>query len=349
MKYIDLRSDTVTKPSPAMLKAMMTTDVGDDVYGEDPTVNKLQQRVAKMFGKESALFVPSGTMGNEICIKAQTQPGDEIIVEQDSHIFVYETAAPSLLSGVQMLPIAGKSGNITVDQIKRAIRPKAYYLPPTKLICIENTHGRSSGSIIPIDEIKNIHALSREENINMHLDGARIWNASIASGVSLKEYAKYFDSVSVCFSKGLGAPVGSMIIGSNKFIEQSRIYRKIFGGGMRQVGILAAAALYALDKNILRLKEDHDKARFFATELNKLPILDINMSEVQTNMVITNIYRTGKSQKEILNLLKHKRLLLTPERDTSIRAVMHLDVSLEQVQNAVSIFQKLFRSQGFNH
>jgi threonine aldolase len=343
MAYIDLRSDTVTKPTAGMKEAMMNADVGDDVYCEDPTVNKLQRLIAKMFGKEDSLFVPSGTMGNEICIKVHTQPGDEIIVEQDSHIFVYETAAPSLLSGVQMNPIVGKSGNINVEQIKNAIRPNAYYLPQTKLICIENTHGRSSGSVVPIEEMKKIHDLAQEKNIRMHLDGARLWNASIASGVSLKEYAQCFDSISVCFSKGLGAPVGSIVIGNTEFINRAIVYRKIFGGGMRQVGVLAAAALYALEHNIGRLKDDHEKASYFASEINKLHELSINMNEIQTNMVIADIRNTGKTQKEVLDLLKEREVLVTPERNASIRAVMHLDVSFDQVKTAVKVFHSLFR------
>jgi len=343
MQYIDLRSDTVTKPSTAMREAMMKAEVGDDVYAEDPTVNRLQNLIAEMFGKEASLFVPSGTMGNEVCIKVHTQPGDEIIVEQDSHIFIYETAAPSLLAGVQVMPIPGRSGNMTVEQVKNAIRPKEYYLPPTKLICIENTHGRSAGSIIPLDEIKRIRNLSLNENIKMHLDGARLWNASVASGISLKEYALYFDSLSVCFSKGLGAPVGSIIIGSEEFIQRARVYRKIFGGGMRQAGILAAAALYALDNNIDRLEEDHNKAYYFATELNQLKQIGINLNEIQTNMVIADVGPSKKNQQEVLNLLKINGVLLTPERSTSIRAVMHLDVSMDQVKDAVKVFKSLFK------
>lgn len=343
MQYIDLRSDTVTKPSTAMREAMMKAEVGDDVYSEDPTVNRLQNLIAEMFGKEASLFVPSGTMGNEVCIKVHTQPGDEIIVEQDSHIFIYETAAPSLLAGVQVMPIPGRSGNMTVEQIKNAVRPKAYYLPPTKLICIENTHGRSAGSIIPLDEIKRIRNLSLNENIKMHLDGARLWNASVASGVSLKEYALYFDSLSVCFSKGLGAPIGSIIIGSEEFIQRARVYRKIFGGGMRQAGILAAAALYALDNNRDRLEEDHNKAYYFATELNQLKQIGINLNEIQTNMVIADVAPSKKNQQEVLNLLKINGVLLTPERSTSIRAVMHLDVSMDQVKDAVKVFKSLFK------
>jgi len=339
---IDLRSDTITKPSQEMLRAMISADVGDDVFGEDPTVNSLQSRIAQMFGKDSALFVPTGTMGNEICIKSHTQHGDEIIVEQDSHIFVYETAAPSLLSGVQMKPIAGVRGVMDIAQIKRAIRPKAYFMPTTTLICIENTHGRSAGSIYPMDEIKKIRELSLENNIKFHLDGARLWNASVASGIPIKNYAQYFDSISVCFSKGLGAPIGSIIVGSEEFIQRARKFRKILGGGMRQSGILAAAAHYALDHNIDRLKEDHRKAEYFARELSHLKQITIDPNEVQTNMVIMDIVNAEKTQDEVLNLLKQNEILLTPERYSSMRAVMHLDVSMDEIHQAVEKFKNLF-------
>ncbi|MBI4548464.1 MAG: low-specificity L-threonine aldolase [Ignavibacteriae bacterium] len=342
MRYIDLRSDTVTKPSRPMLEAMMNAEVGDDVFGEDPTVNRLQQRIADMFGKQAALFVPSGTMGNEICIKVYTQPGDEIIVDEDSHIFVYETAAPSLLSGVQMKTITNTKGIITAEQVKRIIRPKAYYLPSTRLICLENTHGRSGGSIFPLEHIKQIRDLAKSENIKLHLDGARLWNACEATGISPQEYAEYFDSISVCFSKGLGAPIGSIIIGDEGFIDKARKYRKLFGGGMRQAGILAAAALYALDHNVERLSEDHQKAQHFAHELATLKQLRIDVATVQTNMIIIETEGTGRTQTEILTLLKTKGLLLTPERYSAIRAVMHLDVSMDDVKQAVSVFHSLF-------
>ena len=342
MNYIDLRSDTVTRPSKKMLEAMMRAEVGDDVFGEDPTVNALQERVASMFGKEAALFVPSGTMGNEVCIKVHTQPGDEIILDEDSHIFVYETSAPSLLSGVQMKTIPNHRGVITVDQIKKAIRPSAYYMPRTRLVCLENTHGRSGGTVFPLAEIKKIRELAFEQHFVMHLDGARLWNASVASGIETKEYAQYFDSLSVCFSKGLGAPIGSIIIGSKEFIEQARKYRKIFGGGMRQVGILAAAALYALDNNIERLKEDHAKAKYFAGQISKIKKFQINLEDVQTNMAIVDIAYTGKTQSEVLQLLKSKGVLLTPERHTCVRAVFHLDASMDEVKKAVEVFNSLF-------
>jgi len=342
MKYIDMRSDTVTRPSRPMLEAMMSAEVGDDVFGEDPTVNKLQARVAEMFGKEAALFVPSGTMGNEICIKAHTEPGDEIIVDVDSHVFVYETAGPSLLSGVQMNPLSGTEGTFTTGQLKQTVRPNAYYMPKTRLICLENTHGRSGGTVVPIGRMKEISDFARDANLKVHLDGARIWNASVASGISVKEYAKYADSISACFSKGLGAPVGSIIVGTNEFIDRCRKFRKIFGGGMRQCGILAAAAIYALDHNIDRLAEDHGKARVIAEGLARVKAFDIQLTAVQTNMVIIDIQRTGKSQSELLSLLHSKGILLTPERQSCVRAVMHLDVSLEEVKQAVAVIQSMF-------
>jgi len=313
---------------------MMSAEVGDDVFGEDPTINLLQDRMAKLFGKEQGLFVPSGTMGNELCIKAQTQPGDEIIVDEDSHIFVYETAAPSLLSGVQMRDLPSVRGMISLRDVELAVRPDVYYMPKTKLICLENTHGRSGGAILPIERIREMSDFAHHRKIGLHLDGARIWNASVATGIPVSDYARYFDSVSVCFSKGLGAPVGSMVLGTSAFIESVRRYRKIFGGGMRQAGILAAAALYALDHNIQRLSEDHRKALAFAERVIKNPKLSLNLAEIQTNMVIVDIAGTGKTQSDFLTLLKEKGVLLTPEQHSSVRAVTHLDVSMEEVKEA---------------
>ena len=340
---IDLRSDTVTKPSPGMLRAMMSSGVGDDVFGEDPTVNALQERVAALLGKESALFVPSGTMGNELCIKTHTEHGDEIIVERESHIFIYETAGPSLLAGVQMQPVAGVRGAIPASAIKEAIRPRTYYMPPTRLICLENTHGRSAGSVVPVEAIAAIHAVALEAKIPMHLDGARLWNACAASGRRPEEFARWFDSVSVCFSKGLGAPIGSMIAGSAPFIERARRFRKIFGGGMRQAGLLAGAALYALDNNVERLAEDHAKARLLAEEISALRSFTVDMEQVQTNMVFADTAPSGKSRDEVLRLLQSEGVLLTPESASSIRAVTHLDVSIDEVRRAAQVFRKLFR------
>lgn len=343
MDYIDLRSDTVTRPSSGMLDAMRSAEVGDDVFGEDPTVNSLQKRVSALFGKEDSLFVPSGTMGNQLCIKTHTEPGDEVIVEQESHVFLYETGAPGLLSGVQIRPLPGLRGILPADGLRNAIRPRLYYYPPTKLICLENTHGRSAGSIYPLEAILEVAAIAKEHGIALHLDGARIWNAHIATGVPLDELARNFDSLSVCFSKGLGAPIGSVILGSSGFIAKARRFRKIFGGGMRQVGILAAAAHYAIDHNLSRLREDHKKASHIARELESLKSFQGKILPVETNMVIMECVGTGYSQEKLLGLLRDNGILLTPEGRSHVRAVTHMDVSMDQAQRVVDFFRRSFK------
>lgn len=335
--YIDLRSDTVTKPSAAMREAMAHAEVGDDVFGEDPTVNRLQIKVAQLLGKEAAIFVPSGVMANQLAIKAHTQPGDEVIVERDSHIFNYETGAPSMISQVQLHTIQGVRGILRAEDLLPAIRSAAYYLPRTALICLENTHNKAGGTIYPLEEIQRISVLAQERKLPLHLDGARLWHACVATRMSPKEYARHFDSVSVCFSKGLGAPVGSALAGSKAFIERAHKVRKILGGGMRQVGILAAGALYALDHNVDRLKEDHEKATLFARAVADVPGYDVDLRGVETNIVIIDISRTGKSPGEILGLLRPKGVLLTEMSHSTIRAVTHMDVSKEQVEEAASV------------
>lgn len=340
--YIDLRSDTVTKPSPEMRVAMAAAEVGDDVFGEDPTVNRLQEKVAELLGKEAALFVPSGVMANQLSIKAHTQPGDEIIVESGSHIFNYETAAPSLLSSVQLHTIQGERGILRAEQLAPAVRSAAYYMPRTSLICLENTHNKAGGTVYPLEEIKNIHSFAKERGIALHLDGARLWNASVATGISLKEYARHFDTVSVCFSKGLGAPVGSAVAGPKELIEKVRKFRKIFGGGMRQAGIIAAGGLYAVEHNIGRLKEDHEKARLFADTLSGVPGFSIDPKSVQTNIVIIDIGATGKHPSELLTFLRANKILLTEMSHTSIRAVTHMDVTMDQVRQAATTIKEIF-------
>ncbi len=242
----------------------------DDVFGDDPTVNKLQEKVAAMLGKEAALFVPSGTMANTIAILAHTQPGDEVIVERESHTFNYEVAGAAVMGGVQLNTILGERGILAPDQIEREIREPTVHIPPTRLICLENTHNRGGGSIYPLEKIRAIHQLAQKNNLKMHLDGARLFNACVATGLNPSDYAQYFDSVMFCFSKGLGAPIGSILAGSKMFIQRAHRVRKMLGGGMRQVGILAAAALYALENNISRLAEDHAHAKILATELAKI-------------------------------------------------------------------------------
>ena len=260
-EWIDLRSDTVTKPTPAMRKAMAEAEVGDDVFGEDPTVNALQEKVAKILGKEASIFVPSGTMANQLAIKSHTQPGDEVIIEATSHPYNFEAGASAALSGIQFYCLKGIRGILDASQIEEAIRPDDHHFPVTRLICLENTHNRGGGSVYPIKKIAEISRFAKSKGLLLHLDGARLWNASVAAGIKPQEYAQWADSVSVCLSKGLGAPIGSLVAGSKTFIDRVHRFRKMFGGGMRQVGIIAAAGIYALDHHIGRLKEDHENAK----------------------------------------------------------------------------------------
>jgi threonine aldolase len=341
-KIIDLRSDTVTRPSPAMRAAMAHAEVGDDVFGEDPTVNKLQETVAGLLGKEKALYVPSGCMSNQLALKAHTDMGDEVIMEQDAHMFNYETAAPSIMSAVQVKTIPGIRGVFRADDLPPHIRPALYYMPKTRVICVENTHNRAGGTIFPIEEIKKISAFCKEHGIIFHLDGARLWNASVATGIPVTEWAQYFDSVSVCFSKGLGAPVGSAICGSKEFVTRAHKWRKVFGGGMRQSGIIAAGALFAVQNNIPRLSEDHAKAAYFADELSKVPAFSIDRESVQTNIILVDVRKTGKTPQEVITIAKEHGVLISGGTFTTFRAVMHMDVSMEQVVSAVGTLKKLF-------
>lgn len=339
---IDLRSDTVTKPSAEMRKAMYEAEVGDDVFKEDPTVNKLEEYAAELLGKEAALFVPSGVMGNQICLNVLTNPGDEVICDEDSHIFNYESGSPAALSGIQLRPITGKSGVFTTEQIKPLIRlASAYYMPRTKVVEVENTHVRAGGTIWPIENIISVKKLVEEYGLKYHLDGARIWNASVATGISVKEYASYFDSISCCLSKGLGAPVGSLIGGSKDFILEAYRVRKGWGGGMRQVGIIAAAGLYALKNNISRLTEDHANAKYLAGKINELPNAVIDLKTVQTNIV--SFKPLHISVDEVIENCKQNGLLLSTGKVGWIRAVTHLDVNSEQIRNAAEIISKVLK------
>jgi threonine aldolase len=342
MPYIDLRSDTVTKPSVEMRAVMALADVGDDVYGEDPTVNRLEKHVAELLHKEAALFVPSGVMSNQLALKCHTQPGDEVIVEEESHIFNFETAAAAFLSNVQLHTVKGEHGILHANQLPAAVRSSVYYNPVTRLICLENTHNKAGGTIYPLETIKEIYAFAREQKLALHLDGARLWNASVASGIAPHDYAAYFDSVSVCFSKGLGAPVGSALVGTEEFIQRARKYRKIFGGGMRQAGILAAGALYALDHNVQRLAEDHQKAKLFAETMSSIKGFAVDPKTVQTNIVIIDIAQRGESTLDILTKLKENGVLLSEMGNTALRAVTHLDVSVNAIQQAAEIIQRIF-------
>lgn len=338
---IDLRSDTVTRPSEAMRKVMYDAEVGDDVFKEDPSVIKLEKYAAELLGKEAALYVPSGVMGNQICLNIFTNPGDEVICERDAHIFNYESGSPAALSGIQLFPIEGKHGVITSEQVEPIIRPtSAYYMPRTKVIEVENTHNRAGGTVWQIENIISLKNLAKKCNLFYHLDGARIWNASVATGISVKEYASHFDSISCCLSKALGAPVGSIIAGTKDFIKEAFRIRKAWGGGMRQVGILAAAGLYALQNNFDRLKEDHDKATYLAERINANPNLEIDMEAVQTNILL--FHPKNISIEDGLKKCKEKGVLFSVGKIDLIRAITHLDVSFEEVKIAADIIDEVF-------
>lgn len=339
-KLIDLRSDTVTKPSDEMRKAMYEAEVGDDVYKEDPTANRLENFAAEFLGKEAALFVPSGVMGNQICLNVLTNPGDEVICEKDAHIFQYESGSPAALSGIQLSLVDGLNGIFTAEQVEPLIRPQsAYYMARTKVIEIENTHNRAGGTINPIENIKSIEALARKYNLFFHLDGARIWNASVETGITPAEYASYFDSISCCLSKGLGAPVGSIIAGSKEFIKEAFRIRKAWGGGMRQMGFLAAAGLFALKNNIDRLKEDHEKAKILASAISKFSESSIDLSIVQTNIVMFSVKNI--SVEDFLLKCHEKGLLLSTGKVGVIRAVTHMDVSFDEISKAAEIIGRI--------
>jgi threonine aldolase len=330
---VDLRSDTVTKPSPAMRRAMAGAAVGDDVYREDPSVNLLQEMVAGMLGKEAALFVPSGTMSNQLCLRTLTRPGDEVIVHEDAHVLHYEGGSAAALSGLQLRPLPGESGMLDAGAVARAIRPREEYLPRTGAVELENTHNRCGGTILPLKEMQAVARVARAHGIGFHLDGARIWNAHKATGIPLQDYAATADSVSVCFSKGLGAPVGSALAGSSAFVEEARGHRKRYGGAMRQAGILAAAAIYALENNLDRLVADHENALVLVAHLREVPGLEI-IHPVQTNIVIVELGSLGLTAVQAVAALEAQGVLCGVAGLSRVRFVTHLDVSAREVKAA---------------
>ncbi|MDA2911562.1 low-specificity L-threonine aldolase [Nitrospiraceae bacterium AH_259_D15_M11_P09] len=340
---IDLRSDTVTKPNAMMREAMCCAPVGDDVYGEDPTVNRMQEIAAALLGKTAALYVPSGIMANQLSIRAQTQPGDEVIIESSAHIVLYEHGAAAALAGAQLHGITGDRGILEPEQVEAAIQPKDPYHPRTSLICLENTHNSGGGSIYPLAKIERTRSIAQAHGIAMHLDGARLFNAVVATGIPAAEYARHFDTVSFCLSKGLGAPVGSLIVTNDgPIIEQLRRSRRMYGGGMRQAGILAAAGIYALERNIPRLKEDHDNARRLAELLNKVATVSVDVNHVETNIVIFDVVGSSRSASEIVDALRKHGVLLNAVGKTTFRAVTHLGVDAQEIEQAGQIlFQVL--------
>ena len=333
MSPIDLRSDTVTRPSEGMRTAMYEAEVGDDVYGEDPTVNRLQERVADRLGKEAALFVPSGTMANQICLHVLTTPGEEVILERGSHVFNYETGAAGLLSGVQLHPLPGTRGRLKPSRVEAAVRPEADVMPRTRVLSIENTANKAGGVVYSLERIKALAAVARKHDLAVHLDGARLWNAAAALDVAEKRLTAPADITWVALSKGLGAPVGSVVAGSAPLIDEARRTRKQFGGGMRQAGILAAAGLYALDHHRPDLARDHEKARRLANGIADCPPFSIDPAMVDTNIVMFGV--PDDTADEVVAHLHDQGVLVKAFGPSTIRATTHRDVSMEAIEQAV--------------
>jgi threonine aldolase len=336
-RVIDLRSDTVTKPSPAMRRAMAEAEVGDDVYLEDPTINRLQSRAAEIFAREAALFVPSGSMGNLASIMAQTTRGQEVICEAAGHVYNYEMGSMSALGGVLPRIVPAEDGILTWAQIARAIREKAYYRPQTALVALENTHNMAGGTVYPTELAHEICDKAHEAGLKVHLDGARIFNAAAYLHEDVAAMTKKFDSIQFCLSKGLGAPVGSMIVGSKDLIERCRVIRKLLGGGMRQAGVLAAAGLVALDEGPKHILTDHENAQILARGLAKIPGIQIDPKKVQTNIVIFSITASGLASDRLVERLKQRKVLTGAVDPTRIRVVTHRDVSRADCEDALRI------------
>lgn len=340
---IDLRSDTVTKPTPGMRAAMAAAQVGDDVYSEDPTVNRLEERVADLFGMESAVFVPSGTMSNQLAVKAHTQPGDELICEEFCHIYNWEAGGPALHSGVTCRTVRAEYGILHVEQLHDKVRPVNDHMVRTRLVCLENTHNRGGGRIFPLADVRQISTWARGHGLAMHLDGARLWNAMAATNVAAKSWAAEFDTVSVCFSKGLGAPVGSALVGRRELIDRTRRWRKILGGAMRQAGVLAAAVLYALDHHVERFAEDHRNAKQIAAAVRDTPGLKLVPPDVQTNLVWFEVDPVLGTASNVAERIQAKGVLLGNGDAQVLRACTHLDVSAEDAERAADIIRTTLR------
>lgn len=331
---VDLRSDTVTRPTAAMRRAMAEAPVGDDVYGEDPTVNELERRTAELLGKTRALFVPSGTMANQIALLVHTRPGDEVVIGEGAHLAWNESGAGAAWSGVQFA-IAGAGGFFDPQQLEDAIKPPAVHLPRTSLLAVENTHNRAGGRVFPIDTLLRVTNYARERGLARHLDGARLWNAEVSTGVALPDWAAPFDTVSVCFSKGLGAPVGSAIAGSEEHIAAALRFRKMLGGGMRQAGVLAAAALYALDHHRQRLAIDHENAALLGRIVHERGGSGTRVRPVETNIVCIDLQ--GKTAAQVVARCREQGVLVGAAGPATVRAVTHLDVPPSSLTRAAEI------------
>jgi threonine aldolase len=339
-KMIDLRSDTITKPTQEMLAALCAAEVGDDVFGEDPTVNSFQQKVAAMFGMEAGLFVPSGTMSNQLALKVLTEPGDELLIDEKGHICNYESAAGAFLSGVQMQTLEGKSGKLTPGVLENRKRGTFDWEPNTRVICIENTTNKGGGVCYTRNELTEIKQFADQHALYVHLDGARIWNAITQTGIEPKFFGTIANTITVCFSKGLGAPVGSMLLSTKDHCAKARRFRKMWGGGMRQIGLLAAAADFALENNWPLLAADHVRARKFAGVVSQCSKLSIDIETVETNIVIFEV--TGESALAALGRLKQQGILMVPFGSNTIRATFHYQIDDEKLEHVNGMMKELF-------
>jgi threonine aldolase len=340
-EYSDFRSDTVTRPTAKMRKAMAEAEVGDDVLGDDPTVQKLESLAAEKMDKEAALFVPSGTMGNSIAIKVWTRELDEVIVEERSHIYNMESTHLAFIARILPRPLSSNRGAMDPEEVESNIRKPSVHIPRTSLICVENTHNNWSGTVVPMENLKAIREIANKHDVKIHFDGARVFNASIASGIPVKDYAALGDSLMFCLSKGLSAPVGSILTGPRDFIDYSRRVRKALGGGMRQVGILAAPGIVALTEMVDRLKEDHERAKKFALAIAELPGISLNPDNIETNIIIFGFNHPKISITEFLATLKEEGILALATTGGRIRFVTHKDIGDEDIDKAISAFRKI--------
>jgi threonine aldolase len=339
-RFIDLRSDTVTRPSPAMREAIARAEVGDDVLGDDPTVKRLEERMAKLLGKEAALYVPSGTMSNVLAVISQTRPGDEMILDRRSHIFNYEVAGAAVLGGVQLCPTDGPAGLLPIAELASFVRPPNIHHPVTALVGVENTHNRAGGKVYPIDQLERVSVFASERRLRVHMDGARLANASVRTGIPFERYGALADSITFCFSKGLGAPIGSALISDARTIEKARVWRKRLGGGMRQVGLLAAACLYALDHNVARLAEDHAKAARIGELVTASGRYRLTFP-VETNIVIFERADCAEGMEKLAGAFKEHGVLSHPFSSRHMRMVTHLDILDEDMARLERVMVKV--------
>lgn len=340
---LDFRSDTVTRPTPQMRAAMAEAPLGDDVFGDDPTVNRLQERVAEVLDKEAALYVPSGTMSNLIGVRVHCRPGDEMICEAGCHIYNYEQGGYAQLNSVAARTVEGRHGMMQVEQLRGLVRPDNAHLVRTRLVCLENTHNRGGGKILPYDNVEAVCGWARQNGLRTHLDGARLFNAVVATGIEAPRWTRHFDTVSICFSKGLGAPVGSALAGPRELIAEAHRHRKVFGGGMRQAGLIAAGALYALEHHVDRLAEDHANAARLAEGIKQIDRIELVRDTVDTNMLFFRVDPAWGTAAEFIAKLEEHGLLMLPTAPQIVRAVTHLDVTADDVDQAIEILQEVVR------